>query len=117
MVIELLNFYLPVDLVLWTVLDGDWEVTSIVEESELRHWDVSPVDSAGNWLLWHWLQLWSIQAGALSSKTITLLQDGGSRGCDGNLLFVDGLNGGNASGFFLNVFFWEVTEGGVLGPW
>ena len=31
MVIQLLNVDFPVDFVLWTVFDGNWEITSIVE--------------------------------------------------------------------------------------
>jgi len=35
MVIKLLDFNLPIDLVLWAMLNGYWEVTSIVETTEL----------------------------------------------------------------------------------
>jgi len=78
MVIELLNLNFPVDFVLGSVLNGDWKISSVVEKSELRNWDVSPVNSSSDWLLWNWPQFWSIQTGALSSETITLLEDGGS---------------------------------------
>ena len=57
MVIELLNVDFPVDLILWSVFNGNWKITSVVEESEFTYWDVSPVDGAGNWFLDEWLWL------------------------------------------------------------
>ena len=35
MIVKLLDFNFPVDLILRTVLNCDWEVTSVVESSEL----------------------------------------------------------------------------------
>lgn len=75
MVVELLNFYFPVDFVLGSVLNGDWKISSVVKESELRNWNMASVDGSSYWFLGNWLQFWSIQACALSSETITLLED------------------------------------------
>ena len=80
MVIELLNVDFPVDLVLRSVLDGDWEISSVVEGSELRNRDSSAVDGTSLWLLWNWLGLWFVERNSLSTESITLLQDGRSSG-------------------------------------
>ena len=57
MIIKLLNVDFPVDFILRTVFNCYWEISSIVEKSELRNWNMSSVDSSGNWLLRNWLQL------------------------------------------------------------
>ena len=88
MVIELLNFDFPIDLVLRAMLNSDWKVTSIVEESEFTYWDLSSNDSSGLWLLRNWLVLWSVETDGLATKTITLLEDGSSRCSNGNLLLI-----------------------------
>ena len=75
MVIELLNFDFPVDSVLWTVLNGDWEITSVVESSELTGWDSSLIESSSLWLLWGGSFLWFIQTSGLTSETFSLFQD------------------------------------------
>jgi len=61
MIIQLLNIDLPCDFILWSMLDGNWQVTSIVEESEFTDWDSSSVDSSSNWLLGKWLWFWLVQ--------------------------------------------------------
>ena len=76
MVIELLNVDFPVDLILGSVLDGHWEISSVVESSELRKRDFSAVYSTSSWLLGNWLGLWLVERHSLSSVSITLLQDG-----------------------------------------
>jgi len=78
MVIKLLNINFPVDFILWSMLDGHWKITSIVEKSEFRHWDVSSINSTSNWLLNEWLWLWLVQTNSLSSETITFLKNCGS---------------------------------------
>jgi len=75
MVIELLNFHFPVDSVLWTVFNGNWEVTSVVESSELTGWNVSLIESSSLWLLWGGSFLWLIQTSGLTSETFSLFQD------------------------------------------
>ena len=117
MVIELLNFDFPIDLVLRAMLNSDWKVTSIVEESEFTYWDLSSNDSSGLWLLRNWLVLWSVETDGLATKTITLLEDGSSRCSNGNLLLISWLNFGNSKVFLLHVIAWEVTEGRMLSSW
>lgn len=51
-VIELLDLYLPVDAVLWAVLNSNRQVTSVVETSEFTCWNVALVECSSNWLLW-----------------------------------------------------------------
>ena len=75
MVVELLNFDFPVDSVLWTMFNGNWEVTSVVESSELTGWDVSLIESSSLWLLWGGSFLWLIQTSGLTSETFSLFQD------------------------------------------
>jgi hypothetical protein len=75
MVVELLNFDFPVDSVLWTVFNGNWEITSVVESSELTGWDGSLIESSSLWLLWGWSFLWLIQTSGLTSETFSLFQD------------------------------------------
>lgn len=51
-VIELLDLYLPVDAVLWAVLNSNRQITSVVETSEFTCWNVALVECSSNWLLW-----------------------------------------------------------------
>ena len=117
MVIELLNFDFPVNLVLWAMLDCYWEITSIVEKSELTNRDLSSYDSSGLWLLRNWPILWSVETDGLSTETITLLEDGSSRCGNRDLLSIHWLNFGNSKGFLLHVIIWEVTKSRVLSSW
>jgi len=118
MVIELLDLDLPINLVLWTkMLNCNGQITAIVEKSELTHWDLSPAGCASYWLLGLWLKLWHIQASALSTETVTLLQNGGTCGCDRNFLFVDRFHLRNPILSFLHPIFWEITKSRVLVTW
>ena len=117
MVIELLNFDFPIDLVLWAMLDGDWKITSIVEESEFTNWNLSSNDSSGPWLLRNWLVLWSVETDGLSTKTITLLEDSSSRCGNRDLLLISCLDFGNSKVLLLHVVAWEITEGRMLSSW
>jgi hypothetical protein len=67
MVIKLLDINLPVDFVLWTVFNGYWKISSIVEKSEFTDRNLSTVDSSSLWFQWNWLCLWNIQAETLST--------------------------------------------------
>jgi hypothetical protein len=75
-IIELLDFDLPVDLVLRTVLNGNGKVTSVVEASELTGWNRSLVESSGSWLLGRGLILRLVQADGFATETFSLLEDG-----------------------------------------
>ena len=49
MIVKLLNFDLPVDSVLRTVLYRNGQVTAVVEESKLAHWNLPAVDGTSAW--------------------------------------------------------------------
>jgi len=74
MVVELLNFDLPLDLVFGTVLDLDGKVSSVVELSELGHGDGSGSGGTGSGgdLLRFLSRL--VKGGVLSAHTLTLLE-------------------------------------------
>lgn len=74
-VVQLLNFHFPVDSVLGTVLDGDGEVASVVETSELAGGDVPHVEGACLGLLGSRLLLRLVQAHGLAAEALALLQD------------------------------------------
>jgi hypothetical protein len=57
-IIKLLDLDLPVDTVLGTVLNGNREITSIVETSEFGGRNISLIESTSNWLLRFRLVLW-----------------------------------------------------------
>lgn len=83
MVVKLLDLDLPVDLVLWcVVLDRHGQISAVVEEAELTHGNLPSADSASYWLLDWRPHPRDVQARALTSKTITLLQDGRACGCN-----------------------------------
>jgi len=56
------------------VLNGDWQVTSVVETSELRwlHW--SRLGSTSDWLSWDWDGLWFVEGEDSATLAVTLLQ-------------------------------------------
>jgi hypothetical protein len=78
MVIQLLNINFPVDFVLGSVFNGYWEISSVIEQTELRNWDSSAVYGSSLWLLWYWLSNWFVERGRFSSESISLLEDGSS---------------------------------------
>lgn len=51
MVVKLLYLDFPVDLQLGTVLDSNWEISSVIEATEFRRCYWSHVESASLWLL------------------------------------------------------------------
>ena len=75
MVVELSHIDLPVDLVLLSVLNSNWEISTVIESTELRWVNSSPSNGSSLWLLLSWLFLWLKQRGCLSSNTHSLLQD------------------------------------------
>ena len=75
MVIKLLDIDFPVDLVLWTVFDSHWEISSIVEKSKFTDWNLSTVDGSSFWFDWNWFSFWDILTKALSTETITFFQN------------------------------------------
>ena len=118
MVVQLLDLDLPIDLVLWAMLDRNGQISTVVEEAEFTDGDLPPVDSSSPGLLLHRFGSWHVEAGALASETISLLEDSSAGGGDGDLHLVDWLNYRDAeSSSCLQEVFWEVTECGVLGSW
>jgi hypothetical protein len=73
MVVELLDFNLPVDTVLRSMLNGDWEISTIIEASEFRGWDEPLVKCTSLGLLGSWLFFGLVQADNLASKTLSFL--------------------------------------------
>jgi hypothetical protein len=75
-VVELLDLNLPVDAELGSVLDGDGEVSAVVETTELRRGDRAAVESAGLGLLRSGLFLGLVQADHFAAETLTLFKSG-----------------------------------------
>jgi hypothetical protein len=75
-VVKLLDLYLPVDAVLGAVLNGDGEISSVVEATEFGGRDVSLVESASLRLLRCRLVLGLEQAHSAATETLTLFKSG-----------------------------------------
>ena len=75
MVVELGYIDFPVDFVLWSVLNGDWEISTVVESTEFRWVDSSSSSGSSLWLLWGWFSLRLHERGGFASNSHTLLQD------------------------------------------
>ena len=73
-VVELLDLHFPVDLELGAMLNGDWEVSSVVETAELARWDGSHVKGSGLRLLRCRLFLGLVKTNGLSSETFSFLK-------------------------------------------
>ena len=114
MVVELLNIDFPVDLILGSMFNGDWEISSIVKQSKFRNWNSSAVNCTSSWFLRNWLSNGLIEWHSLSTVSITFLKDSSSTSSDWNLLFVNGFDSCNAQHFFLHVLSWEISESWVL---
>ena len=73
-IIKLLDLNLPVDTVLGTVLNGDGEITSIVETSEFGGRNISLIESTSNRLLRCRLLLWLKETDSASTKAFSFLK-------------------------------------------
>ena len=51
MVVKLLNFYFPVNFILGSMLNGNRQISPVVESSEFTGWNLSPPVGSSNWLL------------------------------------------------------------------
>jgi hypothetical protein len=78
MVVELLDFNLPVDFVLRAMLDCNWQVTSVIKQTELTNWNLSACNGTCTRLLNLWSFFGSVEAGTLSTKAVAFFEDGGS---------------------------------------
>lgn len=74
MIVELLDFNLPVDTVLRSMLNGNGEISAIVEASEFRGWNEPLVECTSLGLLRSWPLFGLVQADNLASKTFSLLK-------------------------------------------
>ena len=74
-VIQLLDFYFPVNFVLGSMLNGNGKISSVVESSEFTRWDQSSLESSSFRLLRKRFFSWLIQTCSFSSKTFTLFQN------------------------------------------
>ena len=74
MVVELHNINLPEDPVLGSVLNGDREISTVVEASELRGDDSAAVNGTSNGLLNDGLGDGFQKGGCLSTETFTFLK-------------------------------------------
>ena len=75
MVVELGYIDFPVDFVLWSVFNGDWEISTVIESTEFRWVDSSSSSGSSLWLLWGWFSLRLHERGGFASNSHTLLQD------------------------------------------
>ena len=118
MVIKLLNIDFPVDLVLWSLMfNSNWEISSVIEESELTYWNISSWYSSSNWCLYKWLWFWSVQTDCLSSKSITLFQDHSTICGNRYFLFINWFDFCNTQCIFLQIVLWEITKNWVVYSW
>jgi len=117
MVIKLLDINFPIDFVLWTMFNGNWKISSIVEKSEFTDRDLSTVYCSSSWFNWNWFCLWLIQTKALSTESIALFQNSSAGSGNRYLLLVNWLNGCNSLFSLINVFLWEITESRMLSSW
>lgn len=67
MVIQLLDFDFPVDFVLRSMLNGNGEISSVIEPSELTRGNLSLIESSSLWLLWERFLFRLVQTCSLSS--------------------------------------------------
>lgn len=73
-VVELLDLNLPVDTVLGSVLNGNGEVSAVVEAAELRGWDGAVVEGSSDRLLRCRPLLGLVEADGLASEALSLLE-------------------------------------------
>ena len=74
-IIKLYNIYLPIDFVLRTMVNRDWEVSSIIKDSEFSRWNLSSPNGPCSWFLNDWFCLRLIQTHILTSDSPSLLQN------------------------------------------
>jgi len=115
MVVKLHNVDLPLDLILRAVLNGDGQVTTVVETAEFTGHNGAALDSTSLWGLGHGNFLGLVEGGGLATATLALLESG--LALAGDRLLGGGDVGNGHEGFFTlgHVVLGEVTEAGVLG--
>ena len=73
MIIKLLNLNLPINAVLGSMLNRDRKISSVIESSELRWWNLPVVECTSDWLLLRWPLLGIVQAHSLYAKKFYFL--------------------------------------------
>jgi hypothetical protein len=117
MVVELHNINLPLDFVLGTVLNGNGEVSTVVETTEFGGNDRAAETGTSFGLLGWGLGLGLLEGSGLSTDAVSLLEDGLSKGGNRLLSVSDEGHGEDVLLLPVKVLFGEVTEGRVLGFW
>lgn len=59
-VVELLDMNFPVNFVLGTMFNRDWQITSVIEQSELTNWNYSSINRTSPRFHYQWLWFWLI---------------------------------------------------------
>ena len=72
-VVKLLNFNLPVDSVLRSMLNSNWEISTVIEATERTGRNGAFVESTSSWLLWCRLLLGLEKADSAATETLALL--------------------------------------------
>ena len=110
MVIQLLDINFPGDFVLWSMFNGNWKISTLVESSEIAYWNVSLCESSSDWLLNNWLFLWFVQRNSLASHTFSLLEDSSAFSGNRLLMLLNWLNCRYFGLFVWHIILWEVTK-------
>ena len=110
MIVKLLDFNFPVDFVLRTMLNCNWQVTSVIKQTELTNWNLSACNGTCTRLLNLWSFFGSVEAGTLSTKAVAFFEDGGSDCRKWNLHLINRLDIGDSSWALLNKFLWEISK-------
>jgi hypothetical protein len=115
MVVELHNVDLPLNFVLGAVLNGNGEVSAVIEATEFGGNNSAAINGTSSGLLGWGLGLRLAEGRGLSTDTVSLLEDGLSTDRNRLLSVSDKGYGEDVLLLFVEVFCWEVTEGRVLG--
>jgi len=114
MVVELHNVDLPLDFVLRAMLDGDGEISTVVETTELRGHDGAAAHGTSAGLLDSSDFLGLEEGASLATNTHAFLKSGFATSSNGCLSSIDVRNGFEALGLLGHVVSWEITEARVL---
>lgn len=115
MVVKLHHIYFPEDLVGGSVLDSNWQVTSVVETSKFRSRNGTSFNCTSDRGLDNWLRFWLVKRERFASDTCSFLKSSFSVGCNTLLSFFDwGETHLLLAVEFTHSFLAKVTENGVL---
>jgi len=114
MVVELHNIDLPLNFVLGSVFNGDGEISTVIEATELGRDNSAALNSSGHGLLGGGLGLGNLKRGGLSANTVSLLENSLTGSSNRAFSVGDERHGHNIALLLVEVLWGEVTEGGVL---